>query len=672
MLIYLAQLTHETHGVNQNKCFPLAAGFVGAYLKREFGDAVEVEVFKSPHELSEAFARRRPAVLMLSNYMWNSRLTLGVAREARAADDDLLIVVGGPDIGMDPTERVRMLSEHPEVDVYVLHEGEVVAKEIVRTFMETGSRHDVRRLSHRSIVTVMDGDVQGADGGADRGTRIGVKAELGSLDDIPSPYLTGLFDKFFRDGEIPLIETNRGCPFSCSFCQQGEDYYSKVVHFSTERVREEILYIAKKVHDGKIDTYAIEIADPNFGMFQRDREVCQAIREAQDRYDFPRYVGCSTGKNRADLIIENTALLQPGTIMLRSAVQSMDDATLEAIRRKNIKLEAYHTIQREMDARGLENNADLMLGLPLETKASHFKAIFDLVDIGVREFACLQTIVLRGTALESKAYREKYGIQTRFRFIPECAGEYEILGQKRKICEVEEIIVRTSTMPFEDYLECRKLHLLTMIFHNTRMLTIVYDLFRDEGLKPSTVLRQLYASSHPGLGDLLAAFVEETKSEVFDRAESADFDYGVDEAISHNKIFKHLSIALFEHKDIVFDALKETLSEILGVSSRSEIDEIASVLSAGVISPFSETAGQAFDLQSRRLRRLFGPQLELHLSDGQAATLRLMNRIYQTREDKINQMAYRLRPANLMLKVRMETPPEGAVAARGPWQDLHR
>ena len=48
-----------------------------------------------------------------------------------------------------------------------------------------------------------------------------------TLDDIPSPYLTGFLDKFFDGVLSPMLETNRGCPFSCSFCNTGDKYFQK-------------------------------------------------------------------------------------------------------------------------------------------------------------------------------------------------------------------------------------------------------------------------------------------------------------------------------------------------------------------------------------------------------------------------------------------------------------
>ena len=51
------------------------------------------------------------------------------------------------------------------------------------------------------------------------------------VEDIPSPWLTGIQDEFFDGKLAPMIETNRGCPFTCTFCVQGTKWYTKVHNF---------------------------------------------------------------------------------------------------------------------------------------------------------------------------------------------------------------------------------------------------------------------------------------------------------------------------------------------------------------------------------------------------------------------------------------------------------
>ena len=99
-----------------------------------------------------------------------------------------------------------------------------------------------------------------------------------NLDFIPSPYLTGILDKFFLDRRLsPMIQTNRGCPFTCTFCADGHSSQSKVKLFSMDRVKKELEYIADHIDPTLQKT--LFITDLNFGMLPRDVEIASFIND---------------------------------------------------------------------------------------------------------------------------------------------------------------------------------------------------------------------------------------------------------------------------------------------------------------------------------------------------------------------------------------------------------
>ena len=110
-----------------------------------------------------------------------------------------------------------------------------------------------------------------------------------------------MFDKFFDGRLSPMIQTNRGCPFQCTYCTDGIDEKQKVNSFSLERVFSEINYIAKHVPK---KTNLMFIADLNFGMMPRDKQICDAIADIQEKYNYPKKIDVSTGKNSRDKIVD--------------------------------------------------------------------------------------------------------------------------------------------------------------------------------------------------------------------------------------------------------------------------------------------------------------------------------------------------------------------------------
>ncbi len=113
-----------------------------------------------------------------------------------------------------------------------------------------------------------------------------------NLDLTPSPYLMGYLDKFLaNDRLVPLMESNRGCPFTCTFCVDGNAARNKVFKVHPNRLEDELEYIAQR-YSGK----TLALADTNFGMYKEDVIFSKVIAKIKEKYDYPQYINTSTGK----------------------------------------------------------------------------------------------------------------------------------------------------------------------------------------------------------------------------------------------------------------------------------------------------------------------------------------------------------------------------------------
>jgi hypothetical protein len=225
------------------------------------------------------------------------------------------------------------------------------------------------------------------------------------------------------------------------------------------RPRAEIDWYRRRIKAQPVDK--LRIADSNYGMFERDAEISGFIGESQRTHGWPTYIDATTGKNRPERVIESLERVN-GALVLYQSVQSLDDDTLRNIKRSNISKEAYEQVMIHVRGRGLRSRSDLILGLPGESLSSHVASINNILDSGTHEMHNFQAMMLKGSELETLESRRKSSFDTRFRVLPKNYGVY---GGER-VFDVDEIVVATDTMSFDDYLEARKYHLTCSIFWN--------------------------------------------------------------------------------------------------------------------------------------------------------------------------------------------------------------
>jgi radical SAM superfamily enzyme YgiQ (UPF0313 family) len=442
--IFLGDLTYDTVGMS-TEVFPLNIGYISAYCEKLFGSKVDITLFKYINELEESISENPPDVLGLSNYVWNHRIGLEIFDLGRSKNPNIITVWGGPNFPPDIESQQSFMNNYSNVDFYVPIEGEIGFSNIVQEIIHNSEVNLNKEILSKKPI---DGCISRKSDGSLQFSIPEMRTK--KLDDIPSPYLTGQLDKFFDGKLTPMIQTNRGCPFTCSFCVDGSDSVQRVNQFDLDRVSSELNYIAKHVPN---NIHSLHISDLNFGMYPRDLKICDTIVDMQKNYDYPHRILSTTGKNKKEQIIQAIEKLN-GTMSLYMSVQSMDEQILKNIRRSNISVDHMLALEPAIKKVGLVTESEVILGLPGETYQTMTSTLKKLLSAKLDYVQVYTCMLINGAELNTPEQRKKWNFKTKFRILPR---DFTTLKNGKNVIETEEIIVGSDTLTFEEYIELRLL-----------------------------------------------------------------------------------------------------------------------------------------------------------------------------------------------------------------------
>jgi radical SAM superfamily enzyme YgiQ (UPF0313 family) len=567
MKIWLADLTHTQQTIASD-VIPAGIGMIAEYVAANVPEVSDIRLFKFPEDLSEAFAKDQPNIMGFSHYCWNAALSMAFARQIKEDFPEIVNIVGGPHFPDDVVEQEVILRDNPWIDYYVSREAEFAFVALVQALIGVDCDKD-RLPSNLPNLSFIDG--QGR-------MRDSCKVErVLDLTIIPSPYLSGRLDEFFDGRLLPVIQTARGCPFACTFCTEGLGYWNKVRHKTADVTRSEVFHIAEHLATLPEDKRRTDllIADSNFGMFKQDIETCEVIAEVQDRYDYPKYINVATGKNKKERVLEAARLVR-GAMKFAGSVQSLDPDVQENIKRKNISSDQIIDMAMKSSELGANTYSEVILGLPGDTLEAHFRTLETLVDAGFNTISMYTLMMLTGTEMGAEAVRRKFDMTVKYRVIPRCFGSYEFNGKTLNTAEIEEVCVANNTMPFDDYLSCRKMNFIINLFYNDGVFGEVVKLLINADLSPWGWFRTIYESGDDSeFQELLSLFADETENELWDskdglRAsiqEQGTIARYVSGELGSNLIFKYKALSLARYFSAVCRVARSSIKIFLQMNN---------------------------------------------------------------------------------------------------------
>ncbi|MEV0388996.1 radical SAM protein [Nonomuraea sp. NPDC050643] len=375
-------------------------------------------------------------VLAISVYFWNRRPSMYIADEVKKRWPGCTIIMGGNEV-TNQTDIV--FAESAAVDILVHGEGEFVFRDLLRTFVDD----DIDRREEIAGVSFRRGGET---------IVIPTGARISDLSTIPSPLLSGVYSSAdIRDSRIIILETNRGCPYSCAFCYWGGATQSKVRAFPLERIKDEITYIV--THASQDAT--LFLADANFGILPQDVEIAQWLVSELQRLGKRMFLFTNWAKNTSKRVLAIADILYSGNLIaaVTLSAQSFAPEVLQIAKRSNIKPDYYRILQREFQDRGIPTYTELIWGMPGETLQTFLSGIEYVISSGGHPVV-YPLLLLNNTEYTTERFRGDHSVRTRR--LP-----YQITNPEM----VAEFVVEHSHMPERDWIDGMEFRLTMALFY---------------------------------------------------------------------------------------------------------------------------------------------------------------------------------------------------------------
>jgi radical SAM superfamily enzyme YgiQ (UPF0313 family) len=368
-------------------------------------DAVNRDGFQAMAFTDRVLAALRAAgprpVLGLGAFVWNEPEIQALLRAAQTATD-ATIVLGGPQVSY--VGRGGLEALYPQADWFVRGHGEGAM--VALALDSPGSGLGLHRVGTPDL---------------------GQRADL-ALASLPSPYLTGVLPV----GRNLRWETQRGCPYRCTFCQHREPG-SRLRNQSLSRDRfgsEARLFAAS--------AQRISVLDP---IFHANRSRAVTLLGDVRRAGLTARLSLQC---RFELIEQDfLEALEGLDVTLEFGLQTAITSESIIIRRPN-RLERVSRVIDQLLERGLDFEVSLIYGLPTQTLDSFRESVDWCLERGVPRIRAWPLMLLRGTPLAVQA--DRWGlVESSLRRIPIVVASHSFTREDHK--QMALLARQLETMP---------------------------------------------------------------------------------------------------------------------------------------------------------------------------------------------------------------------------------
>lgn len=415
-----AKYIHSNLGIYSLKTY-------GEKMLKEWGLAEQAEIslaeYTINHQMEQILQdiyKRKPDIIGFSCYIWNISYVKVILADIKKVLPDVKIWAGGPEVSY---HGEAFLKEEPAVDLVMMGEGEITFAHFLKALLEGEDLKQVPGLM-----------VRNADGTfTDTGFR-----QVMDMSQIPFPY--AFMDMKELEHRIIYYESSRGCPFSCAYCLSSID--KKLRFRSLDLVLPELeWFLQAKVPQ-------VKFVDRTFNCKKSHAmAIWQYIRDHDNGVTNFHFEIAADLLDKDELDLLST--MRPGLVQLEIGVQSTNEKTLEAIRRKT-DIEEIREITETINSwHNIHQHLDLIAGLPWEDLESFKKSFNDVYEMEPEQLQLGFLKVLKGSYMEE--------------LIPTCDLLYSAAPPYEVLC--------TKWLSYGDVLELKDIEEMTEVHYNSRQFT---------------------------------------------------------------------------------------------------------------------------------------------------------------------------------------------------------
>jgi radical SAM superfamily enzyme YgiQ (UPF0313 family) len=348
-------LINPYYPISETPSPPLGLAYLGSALEAAGVEIkiLDLVVYPYSRKILESLLKDfKPQMVGITAVTMTFDNAIGVIKDIRAIDPNVLTVMGGPHVTFCAPDT---LEEYPELDVIVLGEGETTIVELAQAADRRQQWDDINGIVFRKGSDIC---------------HTAAREFVQDLNTLPAPARHLLALGRYRALGMPIsMTTSRGCPFKCIFCVGRKMVGAKVRYRNPVEVADELEYL------GTLKFNQINIADD---LFTANKNHCLAVCDEIIKRGLTIKW---TSFARVDTVSEELLkrMKAAGCSAVSFGIESANPDILKTIK-KGITLQQVVEAVDACNRAGVIPHASFILGLPGETPDT----IKETLDFGKR------------------------------------------------------------------------------------------------------------------------------------------------------------------------------------------------------------------------------------------------------------------------------------------------